>query len=60
MPFYDYRCRQCEHEWEAEQRISDEPLEFCPVCRRESAQRQIGATSFALKGAGWARDGYGR
>lgn len=59
MPTYFYGCKRCSHEWEAEQRITDDPLTACPKCEQESAKRQIaGGTSFALRGSGWYRDGY--
>ncbi|MGH7763412.1 MAG: FmdB family zinc ribbon protein [Candidatus Dormibacteraceae bacterium] len=33
MPTYGYRCGDCGHEFEIQQRISDEPLRFCPKCQ---------------------------
>ncbi len=61
MPTYEYLCSNaaCKHAWEAEQRITDKPLERCPRCKRKTAKRQISRTGFVLQGTGWARDGYG-
>jgi putative FmdB family regulatory protein len=57
---YDYVCTQCGHEWEAEQRISEQPLRDCPACGRSSARRQItGGQGFLLRGGGWYSDLYG-
>ena len=32
MPFYEYKCRVCEHWFDEFQEISDEPLKACPKC----------------------------
>jgi len=53
MPFYEYRCDNCEHELEALQKVSDPPLVECPVCGQSSLKRLISAVSFRLKGSGW-------
>jgi putative FmdB family regulatory protein len=56
---YVYKCEACGHEWEAEQKITDEPLTRCPKCGEEQAKRQIAAAvGVQLKGKGWFRDGY--
>lgn len=56
---YEYRCTDCGHEWEREQRITEPPEKDCPRCEKATAQRLVsGGTGFELKGSGWARDGY--
>lgn len=56
---YEYRCKNCGHEWEAEQKITEKPLETCPECGKKEAQRQVsGGLGFQLKGGGWFKDGY--
>ena len=32
MPTYGYRCSNCGHEFEIQQRMSDQPLKACPKC----------------------------
>jgi putative FmdB family regulatory protein len=59
MPVYEYACEKCKHEFEAEQRISDEPIRTCPKCRARKVKRLISRTSFVLKGGGWYSDLYG-
>jgi putative FmdB family regulatory protein len=53
MPFYEYRCTACEHEFEALQKMSDEPLTDCPACQKDSLTKLISAAGFQLKGGGW-------
>ena len=53
MPIYEYRCEQCNHELEAIQKISEEPLVTCPVCEQDSLKKKISAAGFRLKGGGW-------
>ncbi|MBN1607946.1 MAG: zinc ribbon domain-containing protein [Polyangiaceae bacterium] len=57
---YEYVCTHCGHEWEAEQRISEQPLRDCPACGQSRARRQItGGQGFLLRGGGWYSDLYG-
>lgn len=59
MPTYEYACPVCKHQFEAEQRITDEPLKECPKCRVAALKRLIsGGTGFVLRGGGWYIDGY--
>lgn len=65
MPTYEYEC-EAGHLFEVEQSIKDAPLKECPMwhnpleprmCKKK-CKRLISATSFVLKGDGWAKDGY--
>lgn len=59
MPTYDYQCSECKHSLEVVHSMSAEPMRKCPKCGRLALRRQISSsTSFALKGARWAKDGY--
>jgi len=58
MPIYEYRCEQC-GVFERSQRITDDPLQRCPTCRRK-VRRLISNTSFQLKGSGWYVTDYAR
>ena len=56
---YEYRCSSCDHEWEADQRISEPALKECPACGKKTARRMVsGGAGFILKGGGWYSDGY--
>lgn len=57
MPLYDYECPKCKSRIEKLQNINDDTLIICSVCGTEM-KRQIGVTSFRLKGGGWYKDGY--
>jgi len=59
MPVYEYLCEKCEHEFEREQRITDNPVKTCPSCKARRVKKLISQTSFVLKGGGWYADGYG-
>ena len=59
MATYEYKCCNCNHEFETEQKMTDEPLRGCPKCLVDGLRRQIpGKTGFVLKGDTWAKDGY--
>ncbi|MDX9874475.1 MAG: zinc ribbon domain-containing protein [Spongiibacteraceae bacterium] len=53
MPIYEYQCQACNHELEALQKLSDEPLRDCPACNKSALQKKISAAGFRLKGGGW-------
>ena len=56
---YEYMCESCNHEWEEEQKITDERIEECPKCLEQTAKRLIsGGGSFILLGSKWASSGY--
>ena len=53
MPFYEYRCGSCGHEFEAMQKMSDAPLTDCPGCDKRELVKLVSAAGFRLKGGGW-------
>ena len=53
MPFYEYRCNDCGHEFEAMQKMSAEPLKDCPECGHAALVKLVSAPGFRLKGTGW-------
>lgn len=58
MPIYEYLCEKCGHEFEREQRITEDPVKTCPKCRARKVRRLISRTAFVLKGSGWYSDLY--
>ena len=53
MPFYDYICAECGHEFDVLQKISDQPLSVCPQCNKPALSKKVTAPAFRLKGGGW-------
>jgi len=53
MPIYEYLCGECTHTLDALQKLSDDPLVYCPQCGAAALKRQMSAPSFRLKGGGW-------
>jgi len=58
MPIYEYRCTGCGDESEYKQRMDDRPMLICPKCGKPQLKKLVSVPNFALKGDGWARDGY--
>jgi putative FmdB family regulatory protein len=53
MPLYEYRCDECEHVFEALQKMSDDSLVQCPACEKPTLKKLMSAAGFRLKGDGW-------
>jgi len=53
MPIYEYQCPQCQHGFDAMQKMSDAPLTECPQCKQGKVVRLVSAAGFQLKGSGW-------
>lgn len=53
MPIYEYKCKNCGHEYELIQKMSDSPVTECEVCHKNTAVRLVSAAGFQLKGTGW-------
>jgi len=53
MPIYEYQCKACGHALEVIQKISEEPLKFCPECGQPELGKLVSAVGFRLKGGGW-------
>ncbi len=53
MPIYEYLCRECNHAFDALQKLSDDPLTDCPDCGKPALRKLLSAPNFRLKGSGW-------
>ncbi len=53
MPIYEYQCTACGHQFDAMQKMSDQPLTICPSCQKPDLQKLVSAAGFQLKGTGW-------
>ncbi|MBU2540945.1 MAG: zinc ribbon domain-containing protein [Candidatus Omnitrophica bacterium] len=59
MPTYEYRCKNCKHEFELFQAMSDAPVKKCPKCKKLSARRLISAgAGIIFKGSGFYATDY--
>ena len=60
MPLYDFGCEECGYTEEILTKSSGnaETMLTCPECEKETMKRQVGLSSFQLKGGGWYKDGY--
>jgi putative FmdB family regulatory protein len=52
VPLYEYRCKQCGHQFEKIQSFSAPEIKECPVCKGE-VERLISAPAVQFKGSGW-------
>jgi len=53
MPIYEYQCQACEHVFDVLQKMSDDPLTYCPECGEQKLRKLLSAPNFRLKGGGW-------
>ena len=58
MPIYEYTCKKCGN-FEAMQRITEDPLKKCPTCGAK-VTKLISQSAFHLKGSGWYMTDYGK
>ena len=54
MPTYQYACTACDHELEAVQSFSDDPLTVCPECGG-ALRKLFGNVGVVFKGSGFYR-----
>lgn len=57
MPLYEYRCKQCGHQFEKIQSFSAPDAKECPLCKGE-VERLISAPAIQFKGSGWYVNDY--
>lgn len=57
MPLYEYRCKQCGHQFEKIQSFSAPDEKECPACKGE-LERLISAPAIQFKGSGWYVNDY--
>lgn len=52
MPTYEYRCKQCEHQFEIVQAFTDDNLTVCPECGG-TLKKVFGNVGITFKGGGF-------
>lgn len=61
MPTYEYRCNACGSRFEEFQKMSDDPVETCPECGEDEAERLMSAgAGVVFKGSGFYETDYKR
>lgn len=55
MPIYEYRCKDCGHEFETTQAFTDEPLTECPSCKG-ALRKKFGSVGISFKGSGFYKN----
>ena len=53
MPTYEYICTKCNHQFEAFQSITAEPLKTCPECSGQIERKISGGAGLHFKGSGF-------
>jgi putative FmdB family regulatory protein len=59
MPLYEYRCLECDHQFEVIQKFSDPPIEQCPKCGGP-VRKLLSSPAIQFKGSGWYITDYAR
>ncbi|MGA8110520.1 MAG: zinc ribbon domain-containing protein [Acidobacteriaceae bacterium] len=57
MPLYEYRCKNCGHQFEKIQSFSAPDEKECPVCQGP-LERLISPSALQFKGSGWYATDY--
>lgn len=60
MPTYEYRCKECGHQFEEFQNITAEPITECPACHGKVERLISGGTGLIFKGSGFYITDYQR
>jgi len=55
MPTYEYRCKDCGHEFEVQQAFTDDPLTNCPTCSG-TLKKKFGSVGISFKGSGFYKN----
>lgn len=59
MPTYEYKCKNCNHEFEESQPMSAASLVMCPKCKTPNLVRAIGGGGgMIFKGSGFYQTDY--
>jgi putative FmdB family regulatory protein len=58
MPTYEYRCKDCGHEFETVQSFTDDALTECPVCHG-ALRKVFGSVGISFKGSGFYKTDHG-
>jgi putative FmdB family regulatory protein len=57
MPTYEYECKECKHQFEKFQSMSDEPIKVCEKCGKE-VRKLFSSAGVIFKGSGFYVNDY--
>ena len=55
MPLYDYRCKDCDHQFEIQQSFTDDALTTCPECEG-TLKKVFSPVGISFKGSGFYKN----
>ena len=58
MPYYDYKCPDCEYETELRRKVTDATPATCPECDAEMAIVFLHPAAVSFRGAGFYETDY--
>jgi putative FmdB family regulatory protein len=53
MPTYEYRCKNCGHEFDIVQAFTEDSLTECPSCHEQTLKKVFGNVGITFKGSGF-------
>jgi putative FmdB family regulatory protein len=56
MPTYQYRCKECGHDFDVVQAFSDDALTKCPECKKNALKKVYGNVGISFKGSGFYKN----
>jgi len=60
MPTYEFKCVECGHLFERFLSISDNSLQKCPLCRKDTRKLISSGAGLIFKGSGFYVNDYGK
>jgi putative FmdB family regulatory protein len=58
MPTYQYKCKECSHDFEQFQSMTADPIQVCPACEGAVERLISGGAGFLFKGDGFYTTDY--
>ncbi|MEO6866499.1 MAG: zinc ribbon domain-containing protein [Gaiellales bacterium] len=59
MPTYEYRCKECSHQFEIFAKMSDPDPDTCPDCNAKALEKLLFPVAVHYKGSGFYSTDYG-